>query len=131
MKTIPLTKETVVDCNTWYRGRSGFNSQLLTLQNERCCLGFAAKQSGIDDGKLRNIGSPYSLYRLHDISITQFLVFRSPSSSCISNTSWVAVVMEINDDTAISDTERMRKLTEHWETLGEGYSVRFENVPKE
>jgi len=76
---IPLTKQTVVDCNSWHRGHAG-DSRLLTSDAKRCCLGFAAQQSGVDDKQMCGRLTPSQL----NIQIAEFVYLNPLGCKCSS-----------------------------------------------
>jgi len=129
MQTLEMPKKTVVDCNTWCRGVfvgfDGSGSALLTKNKTRCCLGFACSQAGITDTFLFRCASPGGL----NVHVTRLI--EQPGKENSDNSMWTTNAMNINDDEAITDKERMRQLTAYWKKLGEGYSVEFINVPEQ
>jgi len=124
---IPLTKQTVVNCKTWDRASRNKpqESKLLTAQGKRCCLGFAAKQSGVTDKDLLNLGTPSNISANAHIEITKLAgAPNSPSSSI-----WAEKAMCINDDDETNTHEKIAELRKHWKKLGRSYSVKFINIP--
>jgi len=131
MKTIPLTKQTVVDCRTWARGIPSQSSLLRPDDMEnpsfQCCLGFACEQSGIEREALTGIYYPQGLAN-RDIAVVRELV--DSKSGYFSDNAWTEEAMRINDNRGVSDTTRVRKLRDHWKTLGPEFSIKFTNIPK-
>ena len=49
----------------------------------------------------------------------------------VFSSDWARDAARINDAGFLTLAERMQKLQEHWKKLGEEFSIRFINVPKE
>jgi len=129
---IPLTKQTVVDCNTWDRAAKSkvhHLSRLLTLGGKRCCLGFAAKQSGVDDEHLLNRGTPGEVERGYNAQI-RITGLVEKAGEFFYTSIWAKNAMHINDDHETNTHEKITLLRKHWKKLGEGFSVRFTNIPQ-
>jgi len=129
MKTVELTKHTVIDCNIWARAPyhaddwSARTDSGLLKNNKRCCLGFAAQQSGVRDKEMRYKLSPSSL----NIKIENLALIEDDGHTI--NTPWTTGAMAINDSKDFTDHEKIELLTEHWKKLGSGFSVEFINIP--
>lgn len=109
-------KEFTVDCNKWVRG--GFSSTLsygsVCLLNEldnMCCLGFDCLQTrGLKIDDIRNVSMPEAC--------SPYLARDYDDDAAV-----------INDDSLITDRQRIRKLRNLLKKYG--VRVRFKNIPKE
>jgi len=126
MTEIPLIKKTIIDCDTWLRrpNAGSLPSELLTRYGTRCCLGFAAQQSGVEDRYMKEMGVPTALVSNYDIKINELI-----DDEIGEDSQWAARAMIINDDESTTDRQKMNLLTRHWKKLGKDYSVEFINVP--
>lgn len=99
-----------VDRKTWYRGKGGEYSALLTKQGKRCCIGFVGQQCGVRDKLMLDIPTihfhgPGAGY----LNPSEFPAWMSYSTHGSQD---VDEAYEVNDNEEISDLTREAKLKE-------------------
>ena len=94
----------------WYRGKGGDDSRLLCESGQMCCIGFLARRLGYKPREIRDVST---LVDTEDYLKVDSFAYEQDSILCDC--------YEVNDDTAISDATRERKLT----ALGKKMGVRF------
>jgi hypothetical protein len=121
--------QVVVDCKTWRRGGGAQDGVSLTEQfgltcllnskGYKCCLGFAALQLGYTEEEILDVRGPGGLPRPGNILCTENG----------QRTDFSEEAMSTNDNSLISDQQRMEKLQQ----IGEEHGVEFEfiNQPEE
>ena len=123
----------VIKRQTWERGRPA-ESAMLTDYGTYCCLGFFAKECGVEDKLLKHQLTPQDVPQ-----ILSDLVLVSPENfDRDTGLSWMFAddsyrynnllancAMEINDDTEITDEERELHLTLLFDLFG--HEIVFED----
>lgn len=111
----------IVPRSQWLRGKSGHNSMLFDPDtNTGCCLGHALSQ--ICEVPLASMGyltSPASV--VHKMTVPENLV-TTHAADYLVNSVKCALLMKINDDTEITDTEREAALIDGGVDVGIEFS---------
>jgi len=90
----------------WLRGEGDIASALYrSLDNKKCCLGIALISGGIPEEFLIDLCSPVDIRPL-DIPDTYYWFLEEEEIDTLINSSDTCRLMDINDDTTISDNER-------------------------
>lgn len=107
-KVLGDVKSFVVDCKTWYRGRGSNSSCMLNTNGKSCCLGFYARQCGVENKLMRKKATPLDVVRnTRDIQVqwdTKLIKHNKNSITCER-------LMETNDSRDLTEPEREKKLT--------------------
>lgn len=99
-----------VDRKTWYRGKGGIQSALLTEHGERCCIGFVGQQCGVVDKLM--LGVPTIHYHqpmdgyLNAAQFPAWMTYEDHGSKDVDE------AYLVNDNRDISDLTREAKLKE-------------------
>ena len=102
-----------INRDTWLRGDDGSESFLLRRSDEKmCCLGFAAIECGVPLSKIGGLHTPYSLE----------VGYSWPVQPTYDNREGYELLMNINDATGLTETEREAQLIE----AGVGVGLEFE-----
>ncbi len=110
----------VVDRRTWYRGFGRDESMLLREDGKRCCIGFVAKQCGVADAYIENIGA---ISVLNPEDRAKFPIWMKTTSKMQNGTLQEAYI--INDDKYMDDVEREQRLKALFAKYGD--EIVFEN----
>lgn len=103
--------------DTWLRGRSTASSSLLDESGMRCCLGHLARDLGAEDSAIDGACTPRGA--LGSVNWPPFLLTTPQrASEAIRNSADAFALMGINDDVALSDTEREAQLTSRFAENG-------------
>ena len=121
-------EEVVINCETWCRAGINGDSQLLNDQNAMCCLGFECLNRGLKPSQIRGLGNPCDVSDKFGEAIPDMVLeTRVSAYQSFKNNDLVEQCIEINDDSAISDSQRMKKLKEIFKKRG--LKIRFVNIP--
>ena len=95
----------VIDKKFWIRGDGYEYSKLLrTSDGKMCCLGFLALECGLDEGRIENMETPTDVGK-NGSEFWDWLMEDNGLDSVECTR-----VVRINDNSHVSDSERMREL---------------------
>lgn len=118
-----MIKEFVIKKSEWLRGGAKY-SKLLNSEGQKCCLGFLAQASGIEDENMLNITSPVQMYIKRKVGWNLFPDFLINAEDNL-NSADCRVLIRINDEPSISDSVREKLLTKEFKK--HGIEVSFED----
>ena len=110
-----------VQRKTWYRGKGADESRLCTLDGEKCCLGFLARALGYRHDRILNRGTPDDVFKNGDdgtktrinkwpASLVEAMLMENGKTD-YTNTELCSRLMNLNDDTSITEEYREKRLT--------------------
>lgn len=102
--------EFIVDRKTWLRGKGSFESQLLTRDGQRCCIGFVCQQLNVPDDKVLKVSIISSIEGINTDTIGRLSEILRPTKFGSVTPSWISEAYVVNDDKNISDSERESQL---------------------
>jgi len=106
----------IVDRKTWYRGRGGAYSRLLTNDGKRCCIGFVCKQAGIPDSSIKN---ERSIASCEMEPKKRKAIEKSKLPHWLGEHSQVIYCYHINDNHSLTDGLREKLLKERFAMHGD------------
>jgi hypothetical protein len=110
----------IIDRTQWFRGQGYMNSRLLDGDGMKCCLGFYSLAKGYSETDILRITSPAFLPDKGE-KISE-LVEENPRKNeiCqpIVNNDLCMVLMDVNDDTELTETAREKQIRANFETIG-------------
>ena len=99
----------VIEKSKWLRGLGGGDSGLL-IEEKMCCLGFLAKQCGVDEREMGKSGSPACLSAQEADRMPAWLLTTGRNGG-YEDSEVCEKLMDINDDENRTDRERKEELT--------------------
>jgi hypothetical protein len=133
MKIIEDIKEFTVNRKKWFRGEGPDKSCLLNSNTGmKCCLGFYALQSGLAKKDIEDMPTPVHVKMLLDgeeVYTRGIQTISRPAKPIKWNTKLIdrnrrfqsktgSALMDVNDNTAISDEVREKKITSLFKRIG-------------
>ena len=126
----------IVDRTKWYRGKSENSSKLLFPGTQKmCCLGFVALQCGFTPKAIQGVATPGMISFEFVFDTPKYTKKQFPRGfrfllGLDINGDWEDSkmshrAMEINDDAALTDKQRERKLKELFKRAG--HQIMFVN----
>lgn len=108
-------RKLVIDRSRWLRGEGSLRSSLYRASDKKmCCLGFDAVSCGIDISVMAEVASPIGLGYFYPTSAWRIM----DDDGYKTNSHVVGNMMEINDEKAMTDTEREASLIPLFASVG-------------